>query len=118
MCLRKTEDSMVTSCISKPCSLTGTASKLAMSRPQDSVDMAAAQRGLARVSPLKLRKAARSDMFMREMRSGESELVVTVLPSSEELTAPVSSRSFISTSLQTRVSVTAICRGLDIRKAM
>ena len=113
-----TDDSIVTSCISKPCSLTGTASKLAMSRPQDRVDIAAAQRGRDSVSPLKLKNAARSDMLIREIRSGESELVVTVLPSSEELAAPRFSRSFISTMRQTRVSVTAICRGLEMRKAM
>lgn len=116
--LKKTDDSMVTSCISNPCSRTGTASKLAMSSPQESVDMAAAHLGRDRVSPLKLRKAAKSDILIKEIRRGASELVVTALPSSDELTAPVSSRSFISTQRHTSVSVTAIWRGLDMRKAI
>lgn len=78
MCRMKTDQSIVTFSISKPCSRTGTASKLAMSRPQDSVPIAAAQRGRDSVSPRKLTKAARSDMFTSEMRTGESEDVATL----------------------------------------
>ena len=57
-CDTKTEDSMATLVISKPCRRTGTPSNVARSRPQDSAPMRLAQRGRDSWSPRKLPRAA------------------------------------------------------------